>query len=734
MLTHVPNPILPQWIRMLSLRHYSERELLIPWERKGSISGFLSKSTWSLGLISEWRKDLTKNLSPVIYFPDFFCDTALSVVREIGCQVVFYPIEENGRADISKLRELCSLNQPDLIVMVHYFGSASSQAIHFREIANVHQAWLIEDCAHSVSPVGVIGSMGDFSIFSPHKLIPVPFGAVLSVHSDGPCKLDAAVISSFGDPIDWARRIHESMSSTKIESRSLQLSEIIWVIKRFTQRLGLARKSSTTEPSQRYIKAIEVGLVGPRMPRFSKRMLGILVSKPKSNFVAKFMLPGVPSIGHLDRIAAIRQSNLPIWDEVVASLSNGRVVPALVNSIPNVPYLAAYCGDEHDVLEVLTKLQKLGMPASTWPDLPAEVSVDITNHRGAINLGNKFLYLPLHHNINTSSISKLLKSIDESTKVACDDVKMEEVTSPEMWRNYLLNVELSNLLQAWEYGEAKSLSEGWRISRVVCSINGKPIALAQLLVRKIFGSITVSRLSRGPLFFDNSSSFDISLVWQKISESYSLRKLHILSISPEIMVGNSPIHAHGLATLMRVSPVGTESATLNLNQDISTLRQNLEQKWRNQLAMSERSGTHVKYSTDETDFDWFEEVYEALRREKDFYGIPSVLFQNISKTFLRTANAHLFIGNYEGEKIAAVLMVTHGTTATYLAGWNGAEGRKLNVNNLLLWEASLRLKEMGFGKLDLGGIDILNTPTIAKFKMGMRGENYKTVGEFVKLL
>ena len=219
-----------------------------------------------------------------------------------------------------------------------------------------------------------------------------------------------------------------------------------------------------------------------------------------------------------------------------------------------------------------------------------------------------------------------------------------------------------------------------------------------------------------------------------MSESYSLRKLHILSISPEIIVGNSPIYARGLATLMRISPIGTESATLNLTQDISTLRQNLEQKWRNQLTMSERSGTHVEYSIDENDFDWFEEIYETLRREKDFYGIQPVLFQNILKTFLQTANAHLFIGNYEGRKIAAMLIVTHGTTATYLAGWNGSEGRKLNVNNLLLWESSLRLKEMGFRKLDLGGIDILNTPTIAKFKMGIRGENYKTIGEFVKIL
>ena len=373
------------------------------------------------------------------------------------------------------------------------------------------------------------------------------------------------------------------------------------------------------------------------------------------------------------------------------------------------------------------------MPVSTWPDLPKEFQDDVVAHKGALNLRNQRFYLPLHHNVGTSNISKLLRSIDKGSKATCDCVKMEEVTSPEIWGEYLKNIEFSNLLQAWEYGEAKSLSEGWHIRRVVFEIGGRPVGVAQMLVRKILGTFTVSRLSRGPIFFINSTNSDVSAVWMKISASYALRKLNILSISPELFVGSSQMPVHGVATLFRLSPVGTESAFLNLNQNIDTLRKNLDSKWRNQLGMSERSGTLINYSTDEKDFDWFEEVYESLRKEKDFYGIQPILFHNISKMFLQTNNAHLFTGNREGQKIAAILIVSHGTTATYLAGWNGPEGRKSNVNNLLLWEASLRLKEMGFKKLDLGGIDFLNTPTIAKFKIGMSGENYKTIGEFIKL-
>jgi lipid II:glycine glycyltransferase (peptidoglycan interpeptide bridge formation enzyme) len=41
---------------------------------------------------------------------------------------------------------------------------------------------------------------------------------------------------------------------------------------------------------------------------------------------------------------------------------------------------------------------------------------------------------------------------------------------------------------------------------------------------------------------------------------------------------------------------------------------------------------------------------------------------------------------------------------------------------------------MGIIFFDLGGIDNLNTPSIASFKLGMNPETYSTVGEFIKVL
>ena len=60
------------------------------------------------------------------------------------------------------------------------------------------------------------------------------------------------------------------------------------------------------------------------------------------------------------------------------------------------------------------------------------------------------------------------------------------------------------------------------------------------------------------------------------------------------------------------------------------------------------------------------------------------------------------------------------------------EGRALNCTYFLLWQSVKYLKENNFINFDLGGIDIVNTPGIAHFKLGLNGNYYDNVGEFVK--
>ena len=57
-----------------------------------------------------------------------------------------------------------------------------------------------------------------------------------------------------------------------------------------------------------------------------------------------------------------------------------------------------------------------------------------------------------------------------------------------------------NLLQSWEYGEAKSSTSNWRVNRHFFSNNGNKIGYAQVFVKHIpYLNTGVAWVNRGPL-------------------------------------------------------------------------------------------------------------------------------------------------------------------------------------------------------------------------------------------
>ena len=85
----------------------------------------------------------------------------------------------------------------------------------------------------------------------------------------------------------------------------------------------------------------------------------------------------------------------------------------------------------------------------------------------------------------------------------------------------------------------------------------------------------------------------------------------------------------------------------------------------------------------------------------------------------------------QGERIAAMLFLIHGSTATYHVGWSNDAGRAANAHNLLLWRALIALQENGIATLDMGGINTRSLPGISRFKIGSGGAVTTYAGTFV---
>jgi hypothetical protein len=732
MLTHVPSPTLKQWLKVFSFTQVDHQNLLARWKVGNSISGILSKSTWSLGLIAEWRKKTRETEFVTVFVPSFFCNSALAVLRASGHQINFYPVDCNGSFDLGRLRQMCKTNKPDLLVFPHYFAMINGQAAELADIAKSCSAWLVEDCAHSSVPVGLIGSFGDFVFYSPHKSVPVPYGSVLTVRTDGPSKLGTVEIEKFGLPDTWAIQALSLSASLDLNFVSSGVGEFVWLVKRLVQRAGLARKSRSGIESVDN-DGVNARISMPQMPRLSARLLDALVSQSGISLYSKLLRAGVPPNDDIDRMNMIRQCNSTIWDEFVSLLSDNQLVPVRGGSTDFCPYLAVYEGEPDQVMVAEKYLKSIGIPVSVWPDLPPEVASNSLDYADAVQLRANRLYLPVHASILPRDLSKLMRKFKSGRSSQVGDVLDVDIDSNELWTTYLEQVEFSNVLNAWEYGEAKSNSEGWVVKHKVHMVDGKPIAISQILEKRVCKLLTVARLSRGPLLLKGATRSDISIVLSSIASSYSIFKAQLLSISPEFYVNSEPLPVRGLSKFHRLSPFGTQSSVIDLEMDVDLLRKNLESKWRNQLKANEKSNITIRQSSYFVDFCWFEDVYEKLKQEKNFPGIQTELFHAIWTMFLGSGRGRLFVGELDGCRIGAVLIVMHGTTATYLAGWNGEEGRTVYLNNRLLWEACCQLKAEGFTKFDLGGIDEVNNSGVARFKNGMRGESYKTIGEFLKI-
>ncbi len=117
-----------------------------------------------------------------ILFPSFICRTAVTPALGFTKNIRFYKITKKLEIDIDDLKEKIDENTKAVLI-THYFGLG-------RDIEKVRsickKIYLLEDCAHSLFSrykEKLMGSFGDFAVFSLRKSLPIPEGAALVVNN-----------------------------------------------------------------------------------------------------------------------------------------------------------------------------------------------------------------------------------------------------------------------------------------------------------------------------------------------------------------------------------------------------------------------------------------------------------------------------------------------------------------------------------------------------------------------
>lgn len=705
-ITQAPLPGLFDLLRVPFVATPKVDALSAAWTRPGDIAHWFSRSAWSMAVVARWRQRVTGSTAVTVWVPNFFCNESLVLLRKMGARLVFYPIDERSHPVADMFPTVTKDNQPDLFLLVHYFGEPApcAEALVF---CRSHGAWLVEDAAHVLRPIPGVGEAGDCVLYSPHKHLAIPDGAILVIRKDGPAALAVQT--------DGLKLLDEVMDDTLCVGRNFDRANAVWLVKRLLQRLGIRVRHKPPAFALDEQAATTAG-DPPGMSAVAKRLLRRELSR-------------------LPEHAAHRMQSAAEWAGMIRGIFPAGVCEVVPTS--HAPYLACMSTSDQATAESLyARLHAAGVPVSTWPDLPPEVAA-VAHHAVAHRLRHTRLYLPVHRSVASGQITACGNRLRD---VNLSGWRLRQIDSKVEWEDLWLGCRRKSLPQTWEYGSAKAMAEGWQVHRfVVFDENEFPTALFQVLVKGLPGLGGVARVNRGPLMLrvepDGSNHLALHAIAVLVRESRR-RRWWMMQIAPLLPPGAEVEDALRAMGFRRQPICPMDSAVLSLEQSDDKLMMGLNGKWRNCLRKGQKLGVMVKLDDGGREhFQWLLDFYRAQQCEKRFDGTSDQMLRALAANQSRLFKFNLYValdGSGTNQALGVLVTLQFGDVSEYLIGATNEMGRANQANSVLLWEAILDAKRNSCLWFDVGGL-AENTPKgIADFKKGLNPEPYILVGEWRK--
>ncbi len=248
-------------------------------------------------------------------------------------------------------------------------------------------------------------------------------------------------------------------------------------------------------------------------------------------------------------------------------------------------------------------------------------------------------------------------------------------------------------------------------ARALESIGSQPLHLPDgtVVLRRRFGPLPVSMITR-----PQARSADGLLA---LARAVPMR-------GPRILSPERPLPLQTIGALPLVSPATV--ATLDLTPEPAALMAGLHQKWRNRLRHAQAQKLRItRQNMPDDPGHWLLQADLVQQAARGYRSWPLAL--TLAYARANRGLAKLFTAHAGKEPVAAMLILRHGTGATYHIGHTRASGRLMSAHTLLLWSVMLWARSKGVQRLELGTIDTEDGRGLARFKLGT-GARAKTLG------
>lgn len=304
---------------------------------------------------------------------------------------------------------------------------------------------------------------------------------------------------------------------------------------------------------------------------------------------------------------------------------------------------------------------------------------------------------------------------------------IREVSEPNNWNEFVneFGPRSGAFLHSWEWGEF-SKEGGTKLKRIGLYERGTLIGVAQIDFNFLPLKQKYAACLRGPIFNDGHKTESIVKLGDHLQKEYGVMFFRFEPVNP--MLGK--IKDKTIKPTASVSP--KQTLITKLAGSISALMEGMHSKTRYNTRLAERKGVRVEVMEPQ----YFAKAWQVFSEtsQRDRFKLHGRKHYERMLSFFSSGNvvARLVGAYYQGDLLAANIMIDFSDTRTYLHGASSNRSRNVMAPYALHWHEMRDAQKSNLNYYDWWGISDDNPAWagITRFKRGFGGEEVAYPGTF----
>jgi peptidoglycan pentaglycine glycine transferase (the first glycine) len=307
------------------------------------------------------------------------------------------------------------------------------------------------------------------------------------------------------------------------------------------------------------------------------------------------------------------------------------------------------------------------------------------------------------------------------------------ITNRQQWNDFVAESAYCNITQTYEWGELLPV-QGSDVLRFGVIDHEGQLCAAMLIIVTYISPLKIAYFyaPRGPII-ENPDDPALDELLNFVQEEARSRHAFMLKIEPGAPDDSKPwllaLAKHGFCGNPEARHLRHEWI-LDIRPDEQILLAGMKKTWRYCVRQASRKGVKVHHGHTPADLDIFYKLLHITSERDTFFVYDKAFYARLMALY--GDRARLLIAEYEGQPLAAALLIVHGRWCWYMYGASSNEQRERMPNHLLQWTAFQWAKQQGCWYYNFRGIPNLleeGQPMwgVYVFKSGFGGQSIRSL-------